>query len=155
MLGSIDRMYWRWENCSIAWHGQYTLRGHEYATIMLKAAASCETCFFGVVGLNNDINVIDQSLIFNDVLKGFQPPCNFTVNDQMKYNHGYYLVDEIYQKLITFVKRFSHRQGKKIKLLKKKHESAKNDVEMAFCVLQTQLNGTLYKDQQRFGAQEL
>ncbi|CAN1183041.1 hypothetical protein LINPERHAP2_LOCUS36301 [Linum perenne] len=46
MLGSIDCMHWPWKNCSVAWKGQFTR------------------------GSNNDINVLNQSPLFNDVLGG-------------------------------------------------------------------------------------
>ena len=49
----------------------------------------------GLPGLTNDINVLNQSPLFNDVLQGYAPECNFTVNGRT-YTKGYYLVDGIY-----------------------------------------------------------
>jgi hypothetical protein len=41
MLGSIDCMYWEWEKCPTALHGQY--RGHhKKPTIILEAVASAD-----------------------------------------------------------------------------------------------------------------
>ncbi|XP_057433763.1 uncharacterized protein LOC130726470 [Lotus japonicus] len=52
MLGSIDCMHWIWENGPTAWKGQYCRGDH---------------------GSNNDINVLNQSDVFNDVLQGKAP----------------------------------------------------------------------------------
>lgn len=51
--------------------------------------------FFGVSGSNNDINVLNQSPLFNEVLLGTASMCSFEVNGKM-YTKGYYLADGIY-----------------------------------------------------------
>ncbi|CAN1298896.1 hypothetical protein LINPERPRIM_LOCUS23989, partial [Linum perenne] len=74
MLGSIDCMHWPWKNCPVAWKGQFTRGDQGVPTIMLEAVASQDLwiwhAFFGVAGSNNDINVLNQSPLFNDVLGG-------------------------------------------------------------------------------------
>jgi len=40
MLGSIDCMHWRWENCPTAWKGQFTRGDYGVPTIILEAVAS-------------------------------------------------------------------------------------------------------------------
>ena len=40
MLGSLDCMHWYWENCLVAWKGQYTRGDYKVPTIMLEAVAS-------------------------------------------------------------------------------------------------------------------
>lgn len=40
MLGSIDCMHWRWENCPVTWKGQYTRGDYKVPTIMLEGVAS-------------------------------------------------------------------------------------------------------------------
>jgi len=40
MLGSLDCMHWHWENCPVAWKGQYTRGDYKVPTIMLEAVAS-------------------------------------------------------------------------------------------------------------------
>uniref|UniRef100_A0A0D3DPA3 No apical meristem-associated C-terminal domain-containing protein n=1 Tax=Brassica oleracea var. oleracea TaxID=109376 RepID=A0A0D3DPA3_BRAOL len=50
MIGSIDCMHWEWKNCPTAWKGQYS-RGS---------------------GTLNDINVLDRSPVFDDIIKGPQ-----------------------------------------------------------------------------------
>ncbi|XP_057786725.1 uncharacterized protein LOC131004131 [Salvia miltiorrhiza] len=84
---------------------------------------------------NNDINVLNQSPLFNDVLQGQAPSIPFTVNGT-QYDHGYYLTDDIYPEWATFVKSFQHPQDPKRRKFKKMQEAARKDVERAFGVLQ-------------------
>jgi hypothetical protein len=51
--------------------------------------------FLGVAGSNNDINVLNQSPLFTNVLYGQAHVVNFMVNGH-EYNRGYYLGDVIY-----------------------------------------------------------
>ncbi|XP_076954228.1 uncharacterized protein LOC143628555 [Bidens hawaiensis] len=99
MLGSLDCMHWSWRNCPTAWRGQYTRGYHGHPTIMLEAVASYDLwiwhAFFGVAGANNYINVLNQSPLFNQILEGTAPECNFIVNGNV-YTKGYYLADGIY-----------------------------------------------------------
>ena len=139
MLGSLDCMHWEWQNCPVAWKGQYVRGCYGVPTIMLEAVASKDLwiwhAFFGAVGSNNDINVLDQSPLFTDVLQGRAPPVQFTVNGKV-YNMGYYLADGIYPEWATFVKTISRPQSAKHKLYANYQESARKDVERAFGVLQ-------------------
>ncbi|GJX09946.1 nucleotide-binding alpha-beta plait domain-containing protein, partial [Tanacetum coccineum] len=66
--------------------------------------------FFGVSGANNDINVLDNSLLFDDLLDNIAPVAPFVVNG-VGFGKGYYLADKTYP-------------------------HARNDVERAFGVLQ-------------------
>jgi hypothetical protein len=59
--------------------------------------------FFGVVGSNNDINVLNQSLLFIDIIRGDTPEVSFTVNG-CEHHMGYYLVDDIYSSWPIFMK---------------------------------------------------
>uniref|UniRef100_A0A0D3CLL7 DDE Tnp4 domain-containing protein n=1 Tax=Brassica oleracea var. oleracea TaxID=109376 RepID=A0A0D3CLL7_BRAOL len=94
MIGNIDCMHWEWENCPTAWKGQY----------------SCGTL--------NDINVLDRSPVFDDIINGRAPQVNFSVNGR-KFDLAYYLTDE--PKAVLFAQR---------------QEAARKDVERAFRVLQ-------------------
>ncbi|GKC07945.1 ALP1-like protein [Tanacetum coccineum] len=92
--------------------------------------------FFGVAGSNNDINVLYQSHLFNDIKTGRAPEIPFVANGVI-YPSGYYLVDWIYPKLAPLVKMIpepADDDHKRI-LYKQKQESARKDVERAFCVL--------------------
>ncbi|XP_062119105.1 uncharacterized protein LOC133832832 [Humulus lupulus] len=68
MLGSIDCMHWEWKNCPVAWKGQFTL------------------------GSNNDLNVLNQSPLFTDILQGQAPRVEFMINGTQCIK-GYYLAD--------------------------------------------------------------
>ncbi|XP_071683717.1 uncharacterized protein [Lolium perenne] len=74
MLGSIDCMHWQWRNCPVAHAGQFTRGDIKHPTIILEAVASYDRwiwhAFFGVAGSNNDLNVLNQSPLFTDVLRG-------------------------------------------------------------------------------------
>jgi hypothetical protein len=92
MLGSIDCMHWGWKNCPTAWAGQY--KGKEGApTVVLEAIASYDLhiwhAFFGTPGVCNDINILDRSPLFDQLIQGQAPPTNFTINGH-DYGLGYF-----------------------------------------------------------------
>jgi hypothetical protein len=60
-------------------------------------------CYFGVVGSNNDVNMLNQLVLLTDVLKGEAPNVNIMANGH-EYNQGYYLADGIYPRWPVFVK---------------------------------------------------
>jgi hypothetical protein len=51
--------------------------------------------FFGVIGFNNDINVLNQSSLFVDVRRGHTSEVSFTINGR-EHHMRYYLIDDIY-----------------------------------------------------------
>ncbi|GKC18117.1 ALP1-like protein [Tanacetum coccineum] len=119
---------------------QYIRRDHGLNPfIQLEAVASQDLwiwhAFFGVVGLNNDINVLYQSPLFNDLKTGQAPEIPFVAKG-VTYRSRYYLFDGIYPELETLVKRIpepADDDHKRI-LYKQKQESARKDVERAFGV---------------------
>ncbi|WVZ95325.1 hypothetical protein U9M48_041107 [Paspalum notatum var. saurae] len=140
MIGSLDCMHWEWKNCPVGWQGQFTRGDHGKATVMLEAVATHDLwiwhAFFGVAGSNNDINVLNQSPLFTDVLQGRAPLVHFSVNER-QYDMGYYLVDGIYPGWAAFVKSIPSPQSDRHKLFARKQESARKDVERAFAALQS------------------
>ncbi|KAL1559881.1 protein ALP1-like [Salvia divinorum] len=144
MLGSIDCMHWKWKNCPTAWRGQY-VSGHKgtHPTLILEAVADYRLwiwhAYFGAAGSNNDLNVLNSSHLFNDVLKGKAPAINFTANGR-QYRMRYYLADGIYPKWPTFVKTLNMPQDPKWILFAQRQEAAQKDVERAFGVLQARFN---------------
>ncbi|KAD3642206.1 hypothetical protein E3N88_31430 [Mikania micrantha] len=80
---------------------------------MLEVVASQDLwrwhSFFGASGSNSDINVLDQSPIYNDLIAGMAPGQQFICNDTT-YKYVYYLVDGIYPQWATLVKSFTTRQ---------------------------------------------
>jgi HD superfamily phosphohydrolase YqeK len=76
-------------------------------TVILKAVASKDFhiwhAFFGMLGFHNDINILQQSPVFNGIANDTTPPVNFVVNGNL-YNMGYYLADKIYPDWSTLMK---------------------------------------------------
>ncbi|XP_013632912.1 PREDICTED: uncharacterized protein LOC106338495 [Brassica oleracea var. oleracea] len=138
MVGSIDCMHWEWKNFPTEWKGQYT-RGSRKPTIVLEAIASQDLwiwhAFFGPPGTLNDLNVLDRSPVFDDILEGRAPRVRYVVNGH-QYDLAYYLTDGIYPKWSTFIQSISLPQGGKAELFSKVQESTRKDVERAFGVLQ-------------------
>ena len=101
MVGSIDCMHWEWKNCPAAWKGMYS-RGTGKPTIVLEAVADYDLwiwhAFFGAPGTMNDLNILDRSPVFDDVINGIAPQVNFYVNGH-PYHLAYYLTDGIYPDL--------------------------------------------------------
>uniref|UniRef100_A0A0D3E5M2 Uncharacterized protein n=1 Tax=Brassica oleracea var. oleracea TaxID=109376 RepID=A0A0D3E5M2_BRAOL len=142
MIGSIDCIHWEWKNCPTAWKGQYT-RGTGKPTIVLEAVASQDLwiwhAFFGLPGTLNDINVLDRSPLFDDILQGRAPKVKFKVNNHT-YRMAYYLTDGIYPNWSTFIQSISLPQGPKAELFAERQESTGKDVEQAFGVLQSRFS---------------
>ena len=134
MIGNIDCMHWEWKNCPTAWKGQYS-RGSGKPTIVLEAVASYDLwiwhAFFGPPGTLNDINVLDRSPVFDDIIKGQAPQVTFSVNGR-EYHLAYYLTDGIYPKWATFIQSIPIPQGPKAALFAQHQEAVRKDVERAF-----------------------
>nr|GEU59180.1 hypothetical protein [Tanacetum cinerariifolium] len=84
MLESIDCMHWEWKNCLVAWQGQYGRGDKKYPTIILEAVASQDLwiwhAYYGTAGANNDINVLDNSPLFDDLLDDLAHAVPYVVN---------------------------------------------------------------------------
>nr|GEW83258.1 hypothetical protein [Tanacetum cinerariifolium] len=108
-------------------------------TLMLEAVASQDVwiwhAFYGKAGANNDINVLDNSPLFDDLLDDLAPVVSYVVNG-VEYRNGYYLADEIYPEWESFVKSFTVATDPKHTYFKQRQESTRKDVERAFGVLQ-------------------
>ncbi|XP_071688126.1 protein ALP1-like [Rutidosis leptorrhynchoides] len=139
MLGSIDYMHWKWKNCPNAWKGQYTSDHQGHPTLVFEAVASYDTwiwhAFFGATGVNNDVNVLNQSSLFDDIKNGNAPFAPFTVNG-IEYTNGYYLADGIYPDWSTLMKAYSTPTDEPRAKFKRFQESARKDVERTFGILQ-------------------
>ena len=121
-----------------AWKGIYTGHIHELSVI-LEAVASHDLriwhAFFGLPGSHNDINVLDRSSIFSELIKGCAPTVNYLINGN-DYTMRYFLIDGIYPKWLTFMKTIPSPQEEKRKCFAELQESTMKDVERAFGVLQ-------------------
>ena len=88
------------KNYPFAWQGMY--KGHKGGySVVHEAVASYDTwiwhSFFGIPGSNNDINILQCSPVFSNLVEGNAPPMNFEINGH-HYNKGYYLTNGIYPK---------------------------------------------------------
>ena len=119
---------------------------------MLEAVASYDRwiwhAFFGTPGSNNDLNVLNQSPLFTQVLQGRAPEVKFTINGS-EYNMAYYLADGIYPEWATFVKTILYLLLKMIVSLL----SIKREQEKMWSVLLGfyRNNGPLYVIQHVYG----
>jgi hypothetical protein len=117
--------------------------GIKHPTIILKIVASHDRwiwyVFFGVTGSNNDINVLNQSLLFVDVIRGRTPKVSFTVNGRV-HHMGYYLIDGIYPSWPVFMKGVPIPQQEKYRFFSMKQVSVRKDVECAFDLLKKRFN---------------
>nr|GEV99747.1 putative nuclease HARBI1 [Tanacetum cinerariifolium] len=151
MASHLSNCYAGWKNSRASWcikgeplttvSAQYVRRDHgSNPFILLKVVASQDLwiwhAFFGVGGSNNDINVLYQSLLFNDLKTGRASEIPFVANG-LTYRSGYYLADGIYMELVTLVKTIpepADDEHKRI-LCKKRQELARKDVERSFGVI--------------------
>ncbi|XP_057779561.1 uncharacterized protein LOC130998146 [Salvia miltiorrhiza] len=139
MLGSLDCMHWAWKNYLVAWHDAYTREDQGESTIILEVVASQDLwiwhAIFGVASSNNDINVLNQSMLFNDVLSDNEAAVHFIANN-FHHTRGYYLTDGIYPDWPVFIKSFTFSSNEKKRRFKLMQKAAMKDVERAFGVLQ-------------------
>jgi hypothetical protein len=92
-----------------------------------------------VAGSNNDINVLNQSPLFTDVLRGEAPIVNFMVNGH-EYNRGYYLADDIYPSWPVFMKGITLPQCEKHQVFTNAQAAWRKDVECSFGLLKSRFN---------------
>ncbi|XP_048591394.1 uncharacterized protein LOC125576088 [Brassica napus] len=106
------------------------------------------------LGTLNDINVLDRSPVFEDIIEGRAPRLEYMVN-RHKYKFAYYLTDGIYPKWSTFIQSISLPQDPKAELFAKTQEAARKVVERAFGVLQARFaivkNPALTWDKEKIG----
>ena len=89
-----------------------------------------------MAGSHIDINVLQRSPVFARLAEGNNPAVNVTTNDH-NYDKCYCLGDDIYPQWTTIVKTIPNPVGEKRKRFAQEQESARNDVERAFGVLQS------------------
>jgi hypothetical protein len=131
-------MHWCWKNCPVADQGQYTGKVKE-PTVVLKAFALYKLwiwhTFFGLPGTLNDINILNQSPIFQQLQEDEGVSVSYKVRNN-QYNLVYYLTDGIYPPYATLIQSISEPQGKKNKHFAKMQEVYRKDVKQGFRVLQ-------------------
>ena len=92
MFGSIDCMHWKWKLCSVTRQGKNKFNpwGCVWPTPLGLS------CFFGLPGGNNDLNVLDCRPLVRNLLLGNANGLGFWINSNW-YEKHYLLADEIYQ----------------------------------------------------------
>ena len=85
----------KWKNCLVALKGNYVWGDHGKIIVMLEALQNLWIwhAIFGVSYSNNDINVLNQSIIFNDVMQGRAHEIHYTIN-HIEYKMDYHLLGD-------------------------------------------------------------
>jgi hypothetical protein len=89
----------------------------------------------------NDINIPQWAALFTKLANGESPSVEFQA-DGRTYNMGYYLVDNVYPKWVTFVKALQNPHEKKELQFRNAQSEVRKDVERAFGTLQPNLGLT-------------
>ena len=84
--------------------------------------------FFGMPGSHNELNVLDHSPLFDDLIHGKMPPVSYKVNGR-QFTMGYYLSDGIYLPWATLMQTIHEPKTAKETLFAKQQEAAKKDIE--------------------------
>ncbi|GJV91699.1 ALP1-like protein [Tanacetum coccineum] len=87
-----------------------------------------------VAGVDIDLIVLNNSLLFDNLLNDIAPIAPFEVNG-VGFENGLYLADGIYPQWATFVESFMVARDKKNALFIQRQKGARKDVERAFGVL--------------------
>ncbi|KAE9074282.1 hypothetical protein PF010_g24735 [Phytophthora fragariae] len=138
MVESIDCMHWTWKNCPMAVAGQH--KGKEKKpNKVLEAVAGYKLRIwhynFGSPGSLNDLNILEQSPVFDAILRGEAATVHYEINGHA-YNTPYLLADGIYPSWPVFVKSTEKTLGLKCQHFARMQEACRKDVERCFGVLQ-------------------
>jgi hypothetical protein len=112
IFASID---WAWKNCPVAWARQFQDKDKK-SSIVLEVVADQSLwiwhAYIGMPGSNNDVNVLDRSLLVANMLRGPSEDLTFTVNGK-QYSQYYLLADGIYPLWSCFVQTIHFLQDEK------------------------------------------
>ena len=107
-------------------------------SIILEAIADRDLhiwhIFFGLLGSNNDLNVLDRFSLIHNMLTSEAHDMSFQVNGS-NYDHYYLLTDGIYPEWSCFIQSIHKPQDKKMAYFAKRQEAVRKDVERCFGVL--------------------
>lgn len=133
MLGSMNCTHWDWKklsnNIAKTGHMRWSSTPHDVTWSCSLTIFVDWHAYFGVLGGNNDLNVLYQSLLFIEKPLGITPKCSFYLNGE-KYKYMYYLPDEIYPSWV-------HPTTDKKKWFKTTQEATIKGHRTDFCVLKS------------------
>ena len=138
-IGAVDCAGWTWKNCPKALQG---LMVGKDGVPTLRMEAICDLDLwvwhfqFGFPGRNNDLNILDLSEHFCNVLSGSFPPHKprYVIDGEI-FNSYYYLADGIYPSWKIFAKTLQLPAGQSQSKYCKTQEAARKCVERLFGVL--------------------
>lgn len=109
MFGSLDCMHWKWKICPTAWTGEFRDRSGSQ-TIILEVVVDYDLWIghadFGMSGTNNDINMLESSHIFSNLVQCIAPYVQYV----RKIIHiGYYFADGYIQNGSQYRKLFTSK----------------------------------------------
>lgn len=138
-IGSLDCSHWQWRACPKGMAGVYQNRKHQRSIVMETV---CDEdlyiwhFFVGCPGSFNDLNVMQQSPLYQDITAGLWPPrkYTFTVNGRAR-TLLYYLVDSIYAHYPFFVRPYPTPTTRKQKTFNRLQEAVRKDAERLYAVL--------------------
>jgi hypothetical protein len=137
MFGFIFCMHWSWKICPMAWASQFQNKNKERSLILeaiIDQTLWIWHSFFGMLGSNNNINILDRSLIANDMIRGLFHDLSFIMNGKECPCH-YLLIDGICLTVSCFVQTIHQLGDVKKAHFSKMQKVVRNDVERAFDVL--------------------
>jgi hypothetical protein len=138
MFASLDCMHYVWNNCPVAWQGDFGDKDGNMS-IILEAIANRDLhswhIFSGLPGSNNDLNVLDRSSLIHNMLTSEARDMSFQVNES-NYDHYYLLTDGIYPEWACFIQSIHEPQDEKMTYFAERQEAVRKDVERCVGVLQ-------------------
>lgn len=143
-IGCLDCAGWRWKNCPKALQGVMVGRDG-VPTVRMEAICSLDLWIwsfqFGLPGVFNDLNILEVSQHFNEVLCGSFPPCtpSYEIAGQ-HFSSFYYLTDDIYPSWKIFIKSISDAVDRKGQLFSTSQEGVRKCIERVFGVLFRRFN---------------
>eukprot|EP00918_Siedleckia_nematoides_P002428 GHVU01005576.1.p1 GENE.GHVU01005576.1~~GHVU01005576.1.p1 ORF type:complete len:440 (+),score=48.73 GHVU01005576.1:219-1538(+) len=137
-MGAVDCMHWEWHACPAAHAGQYLGKGKR-TTVVLEAVVGYDLWFwhasFGYPGSLNDLNILDRSPLFDELLEGRAPKVSYELNGS-RYSTAYFLADGIYPDWPVFMKTIAQPTGLKHQHYALRQEATRKSVERGFGVVQ-------------------
>lgn len=138
-IGSLDCSHWEWRACPKGLAGVYQNR-KQRRSIVMKTVCDEDLYiwhfFAGCPGSFNDLNVMQQSPLYQNITASLWPPRRyiFTANGRGR-TLLYYLVDSIYAHYPFFVRPYPKQSTRKHKTFNRLQEALRKDAERLYAVL--------------------